>query len=195
MFIVSKSCSGFQTLKRIISGDVVKDETYAFVYRRHSSSKLSPFKLPYSYNLVWDSSGSRNKNAQKIRVWSLNCPPDYVALGYVTTVAPAFPEKGAIYCVRRYFVELGNLIGQEQPVGQVWASIWDSNTFKSNQMAKFYEQKPSNNPDHLSPEGFAAVGQTAADWNLPNPAYYFQKLHVDFYDQVPVMEQWIKDRL
>ena len=136
-----------------------------------------------------------NPLPQKIRVWSLNCPPDYVALGYVTTVAPAFPEKGAIYCVRSYFVELGNVIGREQPVGQVWAAVWDSTGFKSNQMTRFYEQKNSSNADHLSPEGFAAVGQTAAGWNQPNPAYYLQKIHVDSYDEVPVMKQWIKERL
>ena len=38
--------------------------TYAFVYRRHSSSTISPFKLPYSYNLIWDSSGTRNSNSK-----------------------------------------------------------------------------------------------------------------------------------
>ena len=59
---------------RLIIGEVVKADpdssseidkdtlTYAFVYRRHSSSTISPFKLPYSYNLIWDSSGTRNSN-------------------------------------------------------------------------------------------------------------------------------------
>ena len=112
---------------RLIIGDVIQKDpdneeeemdkstlTYAFMYRRHASSSISPFKLPYSYNLIWDSSGTRNTNPKKIRVWSLNCPPDYVALGYVTTTAPNYPKRGDIYCVRRYFVELGNLAEDEQ---------------------------------------------------------------------------------
>ena len=71
---------------RLIVGEVVKADTenqvevdkdtltYAFVYRRHSSSTISPFKLPFSYNLIWDSSGTRNthpKAGSKHKLWSI----------------------------------------------------------------------------------------------------------------------------
>ena len=54
----------------LIVGDVKQKETYAYIYRRHISSIKSPFKLPYSYSLMWDSSGINNQNSkagQKIR--------------------------------------------------------------------------------------------------------------------------------
>ena len=50
---------------KLVVGDIVPNETYAFIYRRHVSSTISPFKLPYSYNLIWDSSGARNKNPKQ----------------------------------------------------------------------------------------------------------------------------------
>ena len=62
-------------------------------------------------------------------MWSLNCPPDYVALGYIATESPNYPEMGDIYCVRRYFVELGNL--EENIQKDVWSAIWDSGQYKS----------------------------------------------------------------
>ena len=47
---------------RLIMGDIndwrfKESENYAFVYRGHVSNTVPPFKLPYSYNLIWDSSG------------------------------------------------------------------------------------------------------------------------------------------
>ena len=71
-----------QLIKILFEGSVNRaekqDETYAFLYRRHSTSTISPFKLPYSYNLIWDSSG--NNRERKIRIWSLNCPPGMVLI-------------------------------------------------------------------------------------------------------------------
>ena len=66
----------------------------------------------------------------------------------------------------------------------------------SSQQVKFFEQKASMNEEHISPEVFAAVGETLGpgQWSQPKPAYYFKKLHIQFYENVPVMDQWLERR-
>ena len=135
-----------------------------------------------------------NQHSQEIRVWSLNCPPDYIALGYITTKSPEYPTDGDIYCVRRLFVELGNMMENHQ--SDVWESVWDSTQYESVNQVKLFQQKSSTNPDHINPEGFSAASEIAGGWKWkdPNPAYYLKKLNTIFYPNVPVRAQWLKDQ-
>ena len=115
---------------RIISGAIEKDATSAFVYRSLSSSIETPFRLPYSYNKIWESTGQKVK--KNVRIWSLNCPPDYVAIGYIATMSPDYPKQGDIYCVRRYFVELGNLNTDKTGQENIWKEVWNSLKTRAN---------------------------------------------------------------
>ena len=171
-----------------VNKNLVQNETFAFLYRRHATSSISPFKLPYSYNLIWDSTG-RNNNHKQIRIWSLNCPPgwvfrkayedslhfkktskkfhffifwknwpwtnfkDYVAVGHIVTESPDYPQQGDIYCVRRYFVEIGNLSSDEKEQN-AWSSVWTTSKYKSNQNVQLFQQKSSSDLEHISPDSF-----------------------------------------
>ena len=148
-----------------------ENETYAFVYRRMSSSVETPFKLPFSYNLIWESTGLGTGKSENISVWSLNCPPDYVAVGYITTVAPKYPAEGDIYCVRRYFVELGNLDkdeGDKLTQRNVWERVWDSSRTRAHMKGLFYSQQNSTNAEHISPQSLAVVRRLVTNqWPTP----------------------------
>ena len=124
------------------------------------SSVETPFKLPFSYNLIWESEGLGKADTKHIRVWSLNCPPDYVAVGYIATKAPEYPAEGDIYCVRRYFVELGNLGTDEAnklTQQNVWEQVWNSAKTRANMKGQFYTQLESSNAEHISPQSLAVV--------------------------------------
>ena len=78
---------------------------------------------------------------------------DYVALGHIVTESPNYPEQGDIYCVRRYFVELGNLSSDEKEQN-AWSSVWTTSKYKSNQNVQLFDQKTSSDLGHISPESF-----------------------------------------
>lgn len=69
---------------------------------------------------------------KNVRIWSLNCPPDYVAIGYIATKSPDYPKQGDIYCVRRYFVELGNLNTDKTGQENIWKEVWNSLKTRAN---------------------------------------------------------------
>ena len=132
---------------------------------------------------------------KKIRIWSPNCPPDYVSVGYVTTISPDHPKRGDIYCVRRYFVELDNFLENENKYRtDTWELVWDSDSYNSNEETKLYRQIGPSNPELISPVGFAAALPDTGSWTEPPTAFYFKKLHVDFYPNTPVLKQWLVDK-
>ena len=79
---------------------------------------------------------------------------DYVALGHIVTKSPDYPEQGSIYCVRRYFVELGNLSSDEKKQNAWFGPVWTTSKYRSNQNVQLFEQKSSSDLRHISPEGF-----------------------------------------
>ena len=119
---------------------------------------------------------------------------DYVALGHIVTPSPAYPKQGDIYCVRRYFVELGNL-NTEKTGQDGWQPVWTTSKFRANSNVRLFQQKKSANIEHIFPESFQAVKETSGrdTWSDPQAAYYLKKLNVDFYTNTPVAEQWIEE--
>ena len=132
---------------------------------------------------------------KKIRIWSPNCPPDYVSVGYVTTISPNDPQRGDIYCIRRYFVELDNFLEDASKYRKdTWELVGESGSYNSNEETRLYLQKGTSNPELISPMGFAAALPDTGSWTEPPTAFYFKKLHVDFYPNTPVLEQWLEDK-
>ena len=88
-----------------------------------------------------------------LKNWPWTYFKDYVALGHIVTQSPNYPQQGDIYCVRRYFVELGNLSSDEKEQ-DAWSSVWTTSKYKSNQNVQLFEQKGSSDLEHISPESF-----------------------------------------
>ena len=54
-------------------------------------------KLPLSFNLVWKEPFNRLKAG--VGFWMPFCPPGFVALGGVMTLAEEYPDFGTCYCI------------------------------------------------------------------------------------------------
>ena len=69
-----------------------------FLLKGNPKSTLNHFKLPDSYDIVFDSEDIGFIDSLCC-IWKLNCPPSYVALGFVAKVNCTEPEMGDAYCV------------------------------------------------------------------------------------------------
>ena len=73
-----------------------------FLLKGNPKSTLDHFKLPDSYDIVFVSEDIGFIDSYKDSlccIWKLNCPPSYVALGFVAKVNCTEPEMGDAYCV------------------------------------------------------------------------------------------------
>ena len=75
------------------------------------------FKLPHSFDVVFDSSDlwSITNNQSSVCIWALNCPPNYVPVGFVGKKDCEEPQIGDAYCV------LASLTEEVEN----WHPIWD----------------------------------------------------------------------
>ena len=161
-----------------------------FLLRSNPKSTLDHFKLPDSYDIVFVSEDIAFIDSSCC-IWKLNCPPSYVALGFVAKENCTEPEMGDAYCVHhsltstienwdeKFFGGNTNLIN----TGSLNQAKVNDNQFDMLQMGA-YMNWDNKNTKHMSIKVFR---------NNPPVTYAVNRASGNFWTEKPILYTTIDD--